>query len=64
MNTHRKIVSRLLLEDVHSMLFQAFGSKLETQTQEYPVSHIFTKAGAYQEVSEYKARQIFETINT
>ena len=57
----------LTLEDVHTMLLQAFGFTEETESQkDYSVSHIFTKARAKpnKRFLEFKANQIFKTINT
>ena len=56
----------LTLPDVHNMLFQAFGFEQPDPQQEYPVSHIFTKARAKpnKKFLDFKAKQIFETINT
>ena len=55
----------LTLEDVKSMLFQAFSFETESEV-EYPVSHIYTKARAKpnKRFLDFKAKQIFETINT
>ena len=57
----------LTLEEVREMLFQSFGFEIEhTEKTEYPISHIYTKAKAKpnKRFLEYKAKKIFETINT